>query len=88
LLSVFVTYHSFSFFEGFQPHLIVNSYNFSAYTASGSGLTRIVAGQYLIQINMNENMQTSDQIVNLGLTLSQMMQLFPEMGDVVDDEKC
>ncbi|WP_293956111.1 MULTISPECIES: hypothetical protein [unclassified Sphingobacterium] len=37
---------------------------------------------------MNENMQTSDQIVNLGLTLSQMMQLFPEMGDVVDDEKC
>ncbi|MDR6733796.1 hypothetical protein J2X77_000641 [Sphingobacterium sp. 2149] len=37
---------------------------------------------------MNENMQTSDQIVNVGLILSQMMQLFPEMGDVVDDEKC
>ncbi|WP_313154629.1 hypothetical protein [Sphingobacterium multivorum] len=37
---------------------------------------------------MNENIQTGDQIVDLGLTLPQMMQLFPEMGDVVDDEKC
>ncbi|WP_286768679.1 MULTISPECIES: hypothetical protein [Sphingobacterium] len=37
---------------------------------------------------MNENIQTSDQIVNLALTMSQMMQLFPEIGDVVDDEKC
>lgn len=37
---------------------------------------------------MNENIQASGQIVDLGLTMPQMMLLFPEMGDVVDDEKC
>lgn len=39
---------------------------------------------------MNENVleMNADSDADLGFSVTQMIQMFSEMGDIVDDEKC